>query len=99
MALKLLQAVFIFHFLCTGGFVTSVVVKSQSNYLETQSNNTIEVNALVAVLPPFTHFDSNRGFVEGIDILILETISKRLNFRLNFTKVQSIGQISKDRLK
>lgn len=62
MALKLLQAVFIFHFLCTGGFVTSVVVKSQSNYLETQSNSTIEVNALVAVLPPFTHFDSNRGF-------------------------------------
>lgn len=51
------------------------------------------VNVLANVFPPFTYFDSTRGFYDGIDIKILKTIAERLNLRLTFTKMNDFNLI------
>lgn len=54
----------------------------------TNKNNS--VNVLAVNFPPFTYFDVKYGFVGGIDIRLLRTITERLNLNMILNKVDHI---------
>lgn len=67
--------------------------------VENISNKSRSVKVLAFEFPPFTYFDSNRGFVDGIDVHLLKTIAKRLNLGLIWTKADELNRIPRDHFK
>lgn len=55
------------------------------SHLNETENFTVKV--LASELSPLTYFDPGRGFFDGIDIIAVKTIAKRLQVNLVFTKV------------
>lgn len=60
-----------------------------------KENKTLEISVLAAVLPPFTYFDPENGFIGGIDILALRFIAKQFNFRIVLTKADDLNRVIK----
>lgn len=67
--------------------------------IENTSNTYHTVNILAFHFAPFTYFDSDRRFVDGIDVQLLKTIAKRLNLNLIWTKANQFDQISVENIK
>lgn len=82
-----MQIVLLFMIFCS----CSLLKQSASE----MSNHCIasKVKVFAAVLPPFTYFDTNYGFYDGVDILLLKTIAKRLNLKLILTKADILTHI------
>lgn len=97
MAVTLFRAIFLFQILSMILCDSSVILKSHSH--ENENQFTSGINVLAAVLPPFTYFDSNRSFFNGLDIHMLSTIAKRLQLQLNFTRADNLTEIPSSYLK
>lgn len=57
------------------------------------------VNVLAFVSPPFTYFDSRHGFVDGIDVHLLNAMARKLNLKLIWAKANKMHEISKEKFK
>lgn len=79
--------------------IVQLIFSSSAKY-KTSSlrNETKAIKVLAAAFPPFTYFDKDRGFIDGTDLLLLRTISKRLNYRLILDKSNDIYGISRDKI-
>lgn len=73
--------------------ISSALAKRNS-----KRNATKTVNVLAAAFPPFTYFDKDRGFVGGIDVLLLKTIGKRLGYQLVLNKTDSFDRIPAEKI-
>lgn len=62
-------------------------------------NDTESINVLATVFSPFTYFEENRGFVDGIDLLLLNAVTRRLGMKLNLHKIDHINGVHVDDLK
>lgn len=94
LAMELFQILFMFQVLN----VTFSQFISNSSKSPASENQTHSVKVLAAVFPPFTYFDSSRGFIDGIDIRALQIIAKKLNLKLTFTKADDFSNISDEKL-
>lgn len=69
-------------------FVISVLSRGKSS-----NDKTKAINVLATMFAPYAYFDEVHGIFNGIDILLLKTISERLKLRINLEKVDNIDHV------
>lgn len=57
-----------------------------------------KLNVLAVSFPPFAVFNEQNGIIDGVDVLILQTIAKKTNFAYFLNWTDNLKQMKKSEL-
>lgn len=77
-------------------FASSALSRREQRASTIGETKTIKV--LATQFPPFTYYDTDRGFFGGIDLSLLRTISNRLNYQLVIDKADDFNRIPMEKI-